>query len=217
VAIAGLRRADSLGFWDAEVVPAVFFIRTSPLWGALFWSAAIARLAIEASNAARRPSGQARVADRPTNRALGRTFLITSVAGFWLAFHVERLSLPGPGRVYIAVGVALVALGVLLRQWAVRTLGRFFTFQLTVQTDQRVVDGGPYRVVRHPSYSGLLLSGLGTAIALGNWLSLALLTIPYVIALAHRIQVEEALLRQGLGNDYDRYAASRKRLVPGVW
>jgi protein-S-isoprenylcysteine O-methyltransferase Ste14 len=99
----------------------------------------------------------------------------------------------------------------------VHTLGRFFTFKLTVQSDQRVVESGPYRVVRHPSYSGLLLGGLGTAIALGNWLALGLLTVPYVIALAYRIRVEEGMLRDGLGPDYDRYAATRKRLVPGVW
>ena len=196
---------------------AVFFIRTTVLWGVLFWSAVIVRLAIEASNAARQPTGEAVVADRASRHALGRTFLITGIAGFGLAFHLTKLAMPGPGRVYIVVGVVLMWLGVALRQWAVHTLGRFFTFKLTVQSDQRVVDVGPYRVVRHPSYSGLLLSGLGTAIALGNWLALALLTVPYAIALAHRIQVEERLLRSGLGPDYERYAASRKRLVPGVW
>jgi protein-S-isoprenylcysteine O-methyltransferase Ste14 len=209
--------AVTLGFWHADHVTAVFFIRTTVLWGVLFWSAVIVRLAIEASNAARQPTGEAVVADRGSRRALGRTFLITGIAGFWLAFHLTKLAMPGPGRVYIVVGVVLMWLGVALRQWAVHTLGRFFTFKLTVQSDQRVVDVGPYRVVRHPSYSGLLLSGLGTAIALGNWLALALLTVPYVIALAHRIEVEEGLLRSGLGPDYERYAASRKRLVPGVW
>jgi protein-S-isoprenylcysteine O-methyltransferase len=99
----------------------------------------------------------------------------------------------------------------------VHTLGRFFTFKLTVQSDQRVVDSGPYRVVRHPSYSGVLLSGFGTAVALGNWVSLVVIVVPSVLALARRIQVEEGMLREGLGPDYDRYAASRKRLVPGVW
>ncbi|HXR53613.1 MAG TPA: isoprenylcysteine carboxylmethyltransferase family protein [Acidimicrobiales bacterium] len=198
-------------------MPAVFFIRTSVLWGVLFWSAVIVRFAVEAANATREPTGEAVVADRDSRRVLGRTFLIAGIAGFWLAFRLPKLAMPGPGRAYIVVGVVVMWLGFALRQWAVRTLGRFFTFELSVQTDQRVVENGPYRVVRHPSYSGLLLSWLGTAIALGNWLSLALLTIPYAIALIHRIRVEEGLLRQGLGPDYERYAASRKRLVPGVW
>jgi protein-S-isoprenylcysteine O-methyltransferase Ste14 len=196
---------------------AVFFIRTTALFGVLFWSSVIVRIAIEFSNAARQPSGDAVVADRASRNALGRTFLITGIAGFYLAFHLTKLAMPGPGRVYVVAGVALIWLGVALRQWAVHTLGRFFTFKLTVQSDQRVVESGPYRVVRHPSYSGLLLSGLGTAIALGNWLALGLLTVPYLIALAHRIGIEERMLRDGLGPDYARYAASRTRLVPGVW
>jgi protein-S-isoprenylcysteine O-methyltransferase Ste14 len=198
-------------------VTAVFFIRTTLVFGVLFWSAVIVRIAIEFSNAARQPQGDAVVADRAARNALGRTFLITGIAGFWLAFHLTGLAMPGPGRVYVVVGVVLIWLGVALRQWAVQTLGRFFTFKLTVRSDQRVVETGPYRVVRHPSYSGLLLSGLGTAIALGNWVALGLLTVPYVIALTHRIQVEEGMLREGLGPEYERYAASRQRLVPGVW
>ena len=210
-------QAASQGFWHAAPVPAVFFIRTSLLWGVLFWGAVIVRFAIEASNAARQPSGEAKVAERASRLALGRTFLITGIAGFWLAFRLKSLAMPGPGRLYIVVGIVCIGFGVAIRQWAVRTLGRFFTFRLTVSTDQGVVQSGPYRVVRHPSYSGLLLSGLGTAIALGNWVSLAVLVIPYVIALVHRIRVEEGMLREGLGADYERYATSRKRLVPGIW
>lgn len=198
-------------------MPAEFFIRTTVLWGALFWGAMTLRFAFEASNAARQPTGQAVVADRDSRFVLGRIFLITGIAAVLVAFRLHSVAMPGPGRVYVAVGVALICLGIAIRQWAVHTLGRFFTFKLTVQSDQRVVDSGPYRVVRHPSYSGLLVSGIGTAIALGNWVSLGVIVIPYVIALARRIQVEEGLLRQGLGPDYDRYAASRKRLVPGVW
>lgn len=207
----------SLGFWHADPVPAEFFIRTTLLWGSLFWGAMIMRFAIEAANAARQPTGQAVVADRDSRFLLGRVVLITGIAGFLVAFHLHSLAMPGPGRVYVAVGVALICLGMAIRQWAVHTLGRFFTFKLTVQGDQRVVDSGPYRVVRHPSYSGLLVSGIGTAVALGNWVSLGVIVVPAVLALARRIQVEEGMLRQGLGPDYDRYAASRKRLVPGVW
>ena len=207
----------ALGFWHADPVPEEFFIRTTLQWGSLFWGAMILHFAIEAANAARQPTGQAVVADRDSRFMLGRVVLITGIAGFLVAFHLHSLAMPGPGRVYVAVGVALICLGMAIRQWAVDTLGRFFTFKLTVRGDQRVVDSGPYRVVRHPSYSGLLVSGIGTAVALGNWVSLGVIVVPAVLALARRIQVEEGMLRQGLGPDYDRYAASRKRLVPGVW
>jgi protein-S-isoprenylcysteine O-methyltransferase Ste14 len=143
--------------------------------------------------------------------------LLTGIVGFSLAFRLTGLAMPGSGRVYIVAGVALMWLGIVLRQWAVHTLGRFFTFQLTVRSDQHVVVTGPYRWVRHPSYSGLLLTSLGAAVALGNWVSLAVLTVPYACAMAYRIRIEEGMLREGLGADYETYAQSRKRLVPGVW
>jgi protein-S-isoprenylcysteine O-methyltransferase Ste14 len=204
-------------FWQADDVSAIFLIRTSVLWGALFWTAVVARLFIEGANAARQPSGGAPVAGSGSRGMLGTTFVVTGALAFWLAFRLSTLAMPGPGRVYIVVGVALMWLGIALRQWAVHTLGRFFTFELTVRSDQRVVASGPYRVVRHPSYSGLLVTSLGAGVALGNGLSLALLTVPCAGALVYRIRVEEEMLREGLGSDYDRCASTRKRLVPGFW
>ncbi|MGH9008056.1 MAG: methyltransferase family protein [Acidimicrobiales bacterium] len=195
---------------------AVHYIRHDALWGVLFWSVVVVRIVVEFLNAARQPTGHAVVPERERD-ALSSVFLFTSVGGFLIAFRATSLAIPGPGRGYVAVGVALMWLGIGLRQWSVRTLGRFFTFQLTVRIGQRVVDGGPYRVLRHPSYSGLLLTSLGAGIALGNWVTLALLTIPYALAMARRIGIEEAMLRQGLGEDYERYASGRKRLIPGVW
>ncbi len=198
------------------LVWAVHFIRTEALWSALFWSAVAVRVVLELSNSARQPHGDRVVSDR-TRASLGGVFLLTAVIGFEVAFRVSSLAMPGSGRAYIVTGVTLMWLGMALRQWSVHTLGRFFTFQLTVRTGQRVVDRGPYRVVRHPSYSGMLLASLGAAVALANWLSLFILTVPYVAATVRRIGIEEQMLREGLGADYDSFAATRKRLVPGVW
>jgi protein-S-isoprenylcysteine O-methyltransferase Ste14 len=212
----GLTTLAGWTFGSLEPVHAVHYIRHDALWGALFWSVVVVRIVVEFLNAARQPTGDAVVPQRERG-ALSSVFLFTSVGGFLIAFRATGLAIPGPGRVYIAVGVALMWLGIGLRQWSVRTLGRFFTFELTVRTGQRVVEAGPYRVLRHPSYAGLLLTSLGAGIALGNWATLALLTIPYGFAMARRIGVEEAMLRQGLGEDYERYASGRKRLIPGVW
>jgi protein-S-isoprenylcysteine O-methyltransferase Ste14 len=197
-------------------VHAVRYLRHDALWAALFWSVVGVRIVLEFRNSARQPTGDAVVPPRERG-GLASVWLLTSVAGFLIAFRAIGLAMPGPGRVYIVIGVALMWIGVGLRQWSVHTLGRFFTFQLTVRTGQRVVDAGPYRVVRHPSYSGLLLTSLGTGIALGNWLTLAMLTVPYALAMARRIGIEEEMLRDGLGEDYERYAGGRKRLIPGVW
>jgi protein-S-isoprenylcysteine O-methyltransferase Ste14 len=123
----------------------------------------------------------------------------------------------GKGRwpLFVA-GLVLICAGIALRQWAVATLGRFFTIDVRVQPGQTVVEGGPYRWVRHPSYTALILTFLGLGLALGNWASLAVLAVLPTAGLVYRIHFEErALLKLGL--PYRRFATSRSRLFPGVW
>jgi protein-S-isoprenylcysteine O-methyltransferase Ste14 len=83
--------------------------------------------------------------------------------------------------------------------------------------DQTVIDTGPYRWVRHPSYSGLILTLLGLGPALGNWAALAVLVVVPTVGLVVRIRVEERALLEALGEPYRRFAAGRPRLLPGVW
>jgi protein-S-isoprenylcysteine O-methyltransferase Ste14 len=110
-----------------------------------------------------------------------------------------------------------VVLGVALRTWAILALGRFFKFVVVIQDGHHVVDSGPYRFVRHPSYSGGLLALIGVGLALGSWLStLAAVGVP-LLAILIRIAVEEARLARDLGDDYRSYARRNKRLVPGLW
>ena len=114
-------------------------------------------------------------------------------------------------------GVVLMAAGIVIRQWSIAVLGRYFTTDVRIHPGQTVVDTGPYRWVRHPSYTGLLVTLLGIGLALGNWASLAvLLTVP-IAGLVVRIRVEERALEQGLGEPYRRFAATRPHLIPGVW
>jgi protein-S-isoprenylcysteine O-methyltransferase Ste14 len=95
-------------------------------------------------------------------------------------------------------------------------LGAAFRTTVEVDPGQAVVTRGPYRWVRHPSYTGLLLIVVGFSLAAGNWLSpvAALLVIP---AFIRRIHVEEAELERVLGDAYRRYEAGTARLVPGIW
>ncbi|MGA7269475.1 MAG: isoprenylcysteine carboxylmethyltransferase family protein, partial [Acidimicrobiia bacterium] len=106
--------------------------------------------------------------------------------------------------------------GIALRQWAVFTLGRYFTVVVRVSGTQRAIDRGPFRWVRHPSYTGLLLTLAGLGMAIGNWLSLASLIVLPSIGLAFRIRVEEAVLMSTL-KGYREYAEGRPRLIPWVW
>jgi protein-S-isoprenylcysteine O-methyltransferase Ste14 len=115
------------------------------------------------------------------------------------------------------VGLVLMWTGIAIRQWAVALLGRFFTVDVRVQPGQAVVDRGPYRCVRHPSYSALVVTFVGMGLALGNWVSLAVLTVVPTVGLIVRIHVEERIMFEALGEPYRRFAAGRRRLFPGLW
>jgi protein-S-isoprenylcysteine O-methyltransferase Ste14 len=117
----------------------------------------------------------------------------------------------------VVAGLVLIVAGIGLRAWSIATLGRFFQYQIKVQPGHRVVTGGPYRYVRHPSYTGIALVLTGIALACDDVLSLVAVAILGGVGLAVRIRAEERQLTQALGTDYERFAAERKRLVPGVW
>lgn len=124
----------------------------------------------------------------------------------------------GGSAVLFACGVALMWIGIGLRQWAVATLGPFFTVVVAVTDRQAMIDRGPYGWVRHPSYTGLLLSAVGLGMTWENWLSTLSLTVLPLLGIVIRIRVEERALRAALGEPYLAYAAAHRwRLVPGLW
>jgi protein-S-isoprenylcysteine O-methyltransferase len=117
----------------------------------------------------------------------------------------------------LGLGLALVLAGTALRGWAILTLGRYFRRVVTIEPDQRLVRRGPYRLLRHPSYTGLLLVFTGLGLALGSWLSAAIAMLGLLLGLLPRIRVEERALRRTFGADYEQYARETWRLVPYVW
>jgi protein-S-isoprenylcysteine O-methyltransferase Ste14 len=134
----------------------------------------------------------------------------------WCATSVPAAGIPWGWGSFIA-GLALMWAGIGLRVWAVLSLGRLFTVVVRVADEHVVVDHGPYRYVRHPAYTGLLLTLGGLGVALGSWLSVAALVIFPTAGLVVRIRVEEAALVAALGAPYREYAEHRRRLVPGIW
>jgi protein-S-isoprenylcysteine O-methyltransferase Ste14 len=84
-------------------------------------------------------------------------------------------------------------------------------------SDQPVITSGPYRWLRHPSYTGILLIAIGAGAAWGNWLGLGVLTLMTLVALVYRIRVEERALLEELGDSYRTYADLHRRLIPFIW
>ncbi len=111
-------------------------------------------------------------------------------------------------------GLAVLLLGVWLRLWASQALGPFFTAVVAVQPGQTVVERGPYRLIRHPSYAGALLAAIGGALICRSFIALGLSVLAMVPAYLYRIAREEAWLTSQLGEAYAAYKTKTKRLVP---
>lgn len=114
-------------------------------------------------------------------------------------------------------GIALMLTGFAFRHYAIHVLGKFFTHTVATRPGQYVVDTGPYRLIRHPSYSGSLLTFVGLGLAMGNWVSLALLLLGAGIGYAYRVYIEEQALCADLGDTYREYMRRTRRFIPFVW
>ena len=125
-----------------------------------------------------------------------------------------RLRLPG-GLVH-ALALAFLLTGLSIRWISIVTLGRLFTVDVAIQQNHALVQHGLYRLVRHPSYSGLLLALFGLGLFYANWLSLLGLMAPSTLAVINRIAKEERALLVALGPPYAAYCARTKRLFPGL-
>jgi protein-S-isoprenylcysteine O-methyltransferase Ste14 len=140
-------------------------------------------------------------------------------AGFFFGFRAAGVqwAIFGGGWYPVVAGLILATLGIAFRVWAILTLGRLFKFVVVIQDQHSVVDRGPYRHLRHPSYTGALAALLGIGIALDSWLAVAAIFLIPLAAVLARIRVEEARLSAALGTVYRHYAARTSRLVPGIW
>jgi protein-S-isoprenylcysteine O-methyltransferase Ste14 len=123
----------------------------------------------------------------------------------------------GDGVAVFAVGMMLFATGTVLRWASFWALGQYFTFTVDVSADQDVITRGPYRVLRHPGYTGGLLAMIGIGVIYANWVGLAGFAVPCLVIIIWRIRIEEAALFKTAGAAYRAYAAHHKRLVPLVW
>jgi Putative protein-S-isoprenylcysteine methyltransferase len=112
------------------------------------------------------------------------------------------------------LGIAAMAAGIVFRQWAIAVLGRFFSGVIGVQDQQKVVKSGPYRWIRHPSYTGVLIFIVGMGLALQSWAAVLANIAVFAIAYGSRIYIEEKVLVRELGEDYVEYRKHTKRVIP---
>jgi protein-S-isoprenylcysteine O-methyltransferase len=115
------------------------------------------------------------------------------------------------------IGLGLLILGIMIRGIAIATLWRYFTVDVSIREGHEIVDRGIYRVIRHPAYTGSILSFLGLGFAFGNWLSVAIIAVATIIGFSYRIAVEEGALIDHFGDRYRDYMRRSKRLIPGFY
>jgi len=177
----------------------------------LLWGGSELRLAL-----AKRSKADAVSKDRHSLAIIWLVILPAIALGGVAARRLPGCGLPWPGTIQ-CVSAGLFVAGTVLRWLAIRHLGRFFTTNVAIAKDHRLVDSGPYRLVRHPSYTGSLVAAFGFALSFSNGASLLIIFAPYAAVILWRIRIEEQALTGALGRDYTAYMRRTKRLIPKVF
>ncbi len=177
-----------------------------PLWGVSEMSLSLFK----------RARGGAANKDRHSLPVVWAISLASVFLGVEAALHLPQFRIPA-GAFLGVLGLSVFIAGFALRWWSIIHLGRFFTVNVAIHAGHHVVDTGPYRWVRHPSYSGSLLMVLGFVLTFYNWASLLIVFGGCLAAVLHRVRIEEAALLEGLGQPYAGYCRRVKRLVPFVY
>lgn len=186
------------------IIPPLYIL--GPLWGA-------AELGVAAMTHAHSEGASK---DRGSFRLIWIVTLLSIAAGVVAAYKARWAMLPYPNW-FSLTGLGCFALGCVFRIVSMIYLGRFFTPNVAIVAGHRLIDSGPYRLIRHPTYSGFLMIVLGLGLACANAASLAIVLIPVGAAVLWRIQVEERALTEAFGDEYRIYTSRTKRLIPFVY
>jgi protein-S-isoprenylcysteine O-methyltransferase Ste14 len=138
-------------------------------------------------------------------------------AGFSLSLLLPQAAIPWKRTAVFFIGICLMLAGTAFRWYSARVLGRYFTFDVAIQSGQILIEAGPYRYIRHPSYTGALVTLVGFGLALGNWAGLVAAVSCLGVAYVYRIPVEEAALTAALGEPYVQYMHRTWRLIPFLY
>ncbi len=195
-----------------------------PLWmqarpeTALFWAAyAVCYLAEALGSFFQKPGPADKRRDRRSHAVIVAGTAVSLFLAFCLAAALPRLRMSAEEGAMLVAGAALILCGVAFRWYAIWVLGRFFTRTVAIREGHRIVRDGPYRLLRHPSYTGYLIAVLGLAIALDNGAAALVLLVFNVAIYAYRIRVEEAAMAEEFGDVYRTYQRQTWCLLPLIF
>jgi protein-S-isoprenylcysteine O-methyltransferase Ste14 len=147
--------------------------------------------------------------------SLGKIWIVIALsitAGVFIAF-----SYPGFGTVTYFSGIPLMVIGIAIRLFTVFSLKSYFTADVAIHHDHKLKTDGLFKTVRHPSYSGSLLTFLGFGLTLGNWISLIIVFLPVLAVFLYRINIEEKALMDNFKDEYADYQKKTKKLMPFIY
>jgi len=153
--------------------------------------------------------------DKGTLRIIWITLFIAMTAGCIVHSSVAA---PIVNSVIINyLGLFLIVFGMVFRFFAIWSLGKMFTVDITIRKDHKLKKDGIYKYIRHPAYTGVIISFIGFGISINNWISLLIVAIPVILAMLVRIQAEEKMLLKQFGDEYARYMKKTRRLMPLIY
>ncbi|SHM46115.1 isoprenylcysteine carboxylmethyltransferase family protein [Chitinophaga sp. CF418] len=154
-------------------------------------------------------------ADKQSLRIIWITIMIALPLAHFLSW---QLSWPISTSALVPdIGLGLIVAGMLFRFTAIYTLGRYFTVDVAIRADHKIVKSGMYRYLRHPSYLGMLISFFGNALAFNSWIAVLIGFLPVLGAVLYRMKIEEELLISNFGQEYLDYKKGTWRLIPFVY
>lgn len=154
-------------------------------------------------------------ADRKSLLWIWVTIMATLPLGSFVAEHTAA---PITSYAYFSkFGIAMIVSGMLFRFYSIYTLGHYFTVDVTIRDDHRIVQHGVYKYLRHPSYLGSLISFVGNGIAMNNYIAFLITVLPVSAAFLYRMYVEEKVLINNFGEEYLQYKKHTWRLIPFVF
>jgi protein-S-isoprenylcysteine O-methyltransferase Ste14 len=187
----------------------------SMIWQILYWAWVAGEVAILIVTRTRAGGGDVR--DRGSLRILWLAIVVSLITGITYG-EMHEPTMFGGAPWLRTVALALLALALAIRWTAILTLGRWFSVNVAIRDQQTVQTGGIFSIVRHPSYTGLMLVFFAVALHTRNWISFAIVLVPCAAALLYRISVEEVALRSAFGADYEAYSQkTRQRLIPFIY
>jgi protein-S-isoprenylcysteine O-methyltransferase len=161
---------------------------------------------------------------RSGGKVKDRGSLLVLLPAIYLAFlgsgwygETHPQTMPGGKHMLTMVALVILVAGLAIRWTAILTLGASFSTNVAIHATQTVCRKGPFRWVRHPSYTGAIIAFAALGIKEGNWISLAIVLVLPTAALLYRMHVEELALTEAFGAEYVEYSKGTKRLFPGIY